>query len=93
MENISGTWVYPIASPEWVAYHWDVSRAVASAYAAGKPLSLGLYSADGERHSGKYFISSDTNDYNAEFRPTLSVRFVNACDLECAAIYIPLVFR
>jgi hypothetical protein len=76
VENISGTWVPPMsASLEWpgVPHHWDVSYAVAKSYAAGSPLRLALYSGDGAYHSGRYFTSSDTGDWNTEGRPTLRV--------------------
>jgi hypothetical protein len=75
LENISGTWVEPIGFPGWpgIPRRWDVSRAVAQALAAGEPLRLALYSADGAYHSGRYFSSSDTGDWNAEARPTLKV--------------------
>jgi hypothetical protein len=71
LENISGTWVYPPDEVPKVPYHWDVSRAVADAYAHGEPLRLALYSVDGERHTGKYFWSSDFDGVNS--RPTLRV--------------------
>jgi hypothetical protein len=75
-ENVSAAWVDPIASfPGWPgsAREWNVSGAVAQAYAAGEPLRLALYEADGAYHSGKYFVSSDTGDWNEKGRPTLSV--------------------
>jgi hypothetical protein len=68
--------VNPVTSfPGWpgVPYSWDVSYAAAWALARGTPLRLVLYSADGPRHSGKYFSSSDTGDWNAVARPTLVV--------------------
>lgn len=77
-ENIGGNWVEPLTThPGWpgVARHWDVSYAVAKAYARGEPLRLILYSADSNYHSGKYFVSSDTGDWNAEGRPRLEVRW------------------
>ncbi len=52
---------------------WDVSYAVAQAYARGEPLRLILYSADSDYHSSKYFVSSDTGDWNVESRPRLDV--------------------
>lgn len=76
LENIGGQWVEPLTSfPGWpgVAVDWDVSRAAAQALEAGLPLRLALYSADTAMHSGKYFISSDTEDWNAKGRPTLTV--------------------
>ena len=75
-ENIGGSWVNPITDwPGWpgVPRTWDVSYAVARAYARGEPLRLVLYSADSAYHSGKYFVSSDTGDWNAEGRPRLEV--------------------
>jgi hypothetical protein len=77
-ENIGGTRVDPVRSwPGWpgIPYTWDVTRAVAEAYAAGQPLRLALYSADGDYDSGKYFVSSDTEDWNAKGRPTLTVQW------------------
>jgi len=58
-----------------VPYTWDVSRAVAEAYAEGDPLRLALYSADGEYHSGKYFWSSDAGELA---RPALQVLWGDA---------------
>ena len=75
VENVSAAWVDPTAFPGWpgLPRQWDVTGAVAQAYAEGRPLRLVLYSADGPYHSGKYFVSSDTGDWNAEGRPTLTV--------------------
>ena len=75
-ENIGGRWVTPITSqPDWpgIPWQWDVSYAVAQAYAAGAPLRLILYAADSDYHSGKYFVSSDTGDWNTRGRPVLRV--------------------
>ncbi len=80
-ENISQAWVSPVTNfPGWpgVPYTWDVSLAAAQAYAAGKPLRLVLYTADDAFHSGKYFISSDTGDWNAAGRPALNVTWGTA---------------
>lgn len=93
IENVTGTWVYPISSPYWVEYKWDVSRAAAQAKAAGQPLRLALYSADGEYHTGKYFISSD-GDYVG--RPTLQVVYGSACEPpngSCSNYYLPITRR
>lgn len=76
LENISGAWVHPLSStPPWpgVPRVWDVSYAVAQALARGEPLRLAFYSADSDYHSGKYFVSSDTGDWNTEGRPRLDV--------------------
>jgi hypothetical protein len=76
VENVAAGWVDPLITfPGWpgVRREWDVSRAVAEAYAAGGPLRLALYEADSAYDSGKYFVSSDTGDWNAEGRPTLTI--------------------
>ena len=76
LENIATTMVNPVSSnpiPPGVPVRWDISRAVATAYATGTPLRLVLYSADSAYHSGKYFWSSDIPDFSAEGRPTLDI--------------------
>lgn len=76
VSNHRRTWVNPVATiPPWpgIPYEWDVSGLVANAYKAGKPLRIALYSADSAMHSGKYFVSSDTGDWNEEGRPTLVI--------------------
>ncbi len=76
VQNVARADVNPITNfPGWpgVPITWDVSGAVAEAIAVGEPLRLALYSADSEQHSGKYFTSSDTGDWNANGRPTLEV--------------------
>lgn len=75
-ENVSRSWVgvlmqYP--GLPGVPRQWDVTRAVAEAYQQGVPLRLALYSADGPMHSGKYFFSSDMDDYAQSSRPSLTV--------------------
>ncbi len=73
LENVAAAWadVFPDLPGE--PRQWDVSRAVAEAYAAGTPLSLALYESDWHYHSGKYFWSSDVDDWSASMRPTLTV--------------------
>jgi len=73
VENVSSTWadVFPALPGE--PREWDLSRAVAGAYAAGTPLRLALYESDWAYHSGKYFRSSEMNEYEAYMRPTLRV--------------------
>ena len=93
-ENISGTWVKPrdYEKPDQ-PYQWDVSRAVNQAYKSGEPLRLALYSADGERHTGKYFWSSDVEDSNAVVRPALQIMLGVPCTgpgITCRYIFIPL---
>jgi hypothetical protein len=75
-ENLSQAWVSPLEGfPGWpgVAHEWEVSYAVAQAYSANQPLNLVLYEADAARHSGKYFSSSDTGDWNENGRPSIVV--------------------
>lgn len=73
-DYVAASWVNPLdVSPPWpgIPRHWDVSGAVAEAYAAGTPLRLALYSPDWAFHSGRYFFSSDISDEAG--RPTLSI--------------------
>jgi hypothetical protein len=75
-ENVSAAWAYPldpVPPRPGVPRHWDVSRAVANAYAAGTPLSLALYDSDWAYNSGKYFVTSDADEWEAAGRPTLVV--------------------
>ena len=76
LENISRLRVDPVIEfPGWPGLPrvWEVSRAVSQAYHSGEPLRLVLYSADGPMHTGKYFISSDTGDWNELGRPSLTI--------------------
>jgi hypothetical protein len=78
VENVSQTWVDVIPPPglPWpgAARSWNVTWAVLQAYAGQQPvLRLALYEADSAYHSGKYFTSSDTGDWNEVGRPTLTV--------------------
>lgn len=76
IENVSQTWVEWLAEyPGWpgLPRSWDLSRAVVDAYSEGQPLRLAFYSADSERHSGKYFLTSDIDDDSVAGRPTLVV--------------------
>lgn len=87
-ENLGGTWVDPVDffNPG-VPYQWDVSKAVATAYAQQAPLRLAFYSADGAYHSGKYFWSSDADE---SVRPLLQVRWgepVSATE----QLYLPVI--
>ncbi|MCC6752181.1 MAG: DNRLRE domain-containing protein [Deltaproteobacteria bacterium] len=80
LTNTGGATVGVLAAfPGWpgVARDLDVSWAAARAYERGEPLRLVLYSADDAYHSGKYFVSSDTGDWNAQGRPTLTVQMGN----------------
>lgn len=93
-ENISGAWVKAKTTAIWPTYTWDVSRAVAEAYAAEEPLRLALYSADGDYHTGKYFSSSDWTEEKG--RPFLSIRWGSACsgaNITCRFSFLPLTRR
>ncbi len=63
----------PVIPPPGLAVTWDVSLALAQAYAAGQPLQLVFYSTDNQYNTGKYFWSSTVGSYNAAGRPTLQV--------------------
>ncbi len=72
-DYVGATWVDPLdETPPWpgIPRHWDVSGAVAEAYATGAPLRLALYSPNWPMNSGKYFFSSDAGGDGA---PTLTV--------------------
>lgn len=79
LENFAGTWVSPYRTGQidWpgTPYNFDVSQAVADAYAEGQPLRLAVYSADSDLHSGKYFTSSFAENWNWEGRPVIEVTF------------------
>lgn len=75
-ENIDVVRITPLsAHPGWpgVAYTWDATEAVAAAYAAGQVASLAIYDSAAGRNTSKYLTSSETGDWNAEGRPTLTV--------------------
>lgn len=79
LENISQTWVEPIEEFDgWpgVPYEWDITSAIQTALNHNDNfLSLALYSADGAYHSGKYFSTSEVEDWNATARPTLVIEY------------------
>jgi hypothetical protein len=72
LENIIMARVDP-TNVAGVPRQWDVSYAVYQAYQSRGKLQLVLYSADGDYNTGRYFNSSDLNDYEAVQRPTLTV--------------------
>jgi hypothetical protein len=80
-ENVSQAQVPGLSTmPPWpgTARSFDLSYAVAQAAAAGQSqLMLAVYSPDTNYGSGKYFVSSETGDWNAEGRPTLQVAWGN----------------
>jgi len=75
-ENVAATWIYPITTPVgWpgIPYDWDATQAVAEDYANGRPVNVAIYGSDTSQHSSKYLTSSETGDWNAAGRPTLTV--------------------
>jgi hypothetical protein len=85
IENVAGTWVQPVQTGGEKAYEWDLSRAVAEAYATGATkLRLAVYSADGPYHTGKYFWTSDGIYWEPSRRPTLKVSWGDDCLNDCA---------
>jgi hypothetical protein len=80
VENVSRTRVEPLLTYPGlpgVPNTWDVSLAVARAYLSGQPLRLAFYEADAAIHSGKYFHSSDVDQYIVTSRPLLTVVWGN----------------
>ncbi len=83
IENYGGTWVGQVVNcgaPGGLAWpcvrrDWDVTRLVADAYAAGEPARIGLYSADSDYSTGKYFTSSEAGDWNVAGRPGLEIEW------------------
>lgn len=92
LENYSWTVVAPMADgdPLPKPVTWDVSRAVADALAAGAPLRLVLYSADGDYHSGKYFWTADAGIEN---RPVLNIMWGSQAPLDRELLYLPAVIH
>ena len=76
-ENITNILVPTKSKPviPWpgLAITWNISLAVAQAYATGQPLRLVFYDTDNQYNSGKYFTSSTVADWDATGRPTLQV--------------------
>jgi hypothetical protein len=77
-ENLSQGWVGAIDESQLgIPRYLDVSLAATRAYAAGKPLRLALYSADFYGGHGKYFFSSSSEDYDGNWRPSLTITLGN----------------
>jgi hypothetical protein len=84
-ENITQAWVNPTpncgngGALNWpcTPRTWDITGAVIEAYQSGKPISLVLYSSDEAYHSGKFFTTSDVDDWDADGRPTLTITWKN----------------
>ena len=73
LENYTWSWVQPVDNANDHSGRprtWDMSRAVADAYAGGEPLRLVVYSTDGDYHSGKYFWAAEADK---EVRPRLDI--------------------
>ncbi len=95
-ENITGAWVDPLLAypgEPGVARTWDVSRAADEAYQAGQPLRLVLYSADWPMHSGRYFWSSDHEEWRSEARPSLLVMWQGQPVTPVVQIWLPVITR
>ena len=78
VENVSHSlvpWLESYPGPKGIPRTWDVTTAVSEAYLTGKPIRLALYSADSERHSGKYFWSSEFD--LIESRPSLNISWTD----------------
>ncbi len=93
VENVAAAWADPLDPlPPWpgVPRQWDVSLAVARAHAAGTPLRLALYESDWAMHSGKYFVTSDTDDWGQAARPTLRVTWGTAA---ANLLFLPLITK
>ncbi len=78
-ENLAGCWgdrtgVMETGWDDLPAWEWDVTRAVAESVADGQ-VSLAIYSADSEYHTGKEFVTPDDfPDWgDPSQRPTLEV--------------------
>jgi len=87
-ENISRTVVNTVSDPTPYGqpYSWDVSKALADAYAAGQPLRLVFYSSDSAYNTGKYFFSSTIASWNANSRPTLQATLGNVAASSAASV-------
>lgn len=88
--NISRLRVSPLPSyPGWpgIPLTWDVSLALLEAIKNDKQLHLALYSSDYERHSGKYFFSSDSGDSEDSARPILTVYWINTKRIDKGIFY------
>ena len=73
LENYTWSWIQPVDNANDHSGRprtWDMSRAVADAYATGEPLRLVVYSTDGDYHSGKYFWAAEADK---EVRPRLDI--------------------
>lgn len=85
IENHGGSWMGQVVgcgAPGGIAWpcvqrDWDVTRLVAESYAAGEPARIGLYSADSDYSTGKYFTASEVGDWNVAGRPALVIEWGN----------------
>ena len=83
IENISSAWVDPAPPLVWpgAEYIWDVSKGVKDSYTEGGPFNIVIYTADYQYSSGKYFVSSDTGDWNEVGRPTVVITYGDLTDI------------
>ncbi len=90
-ENISRSVVNTVSGQTVFGqpYSWDVSQAMADAYASGQPLRLVFYSSDSAYNTGKYFFASTVGDWNAQGRPTLQATLGNIATSSTASVHIP----
>ncbi len=75
-KNLDMIEITPLNSfPGWpgVPYTWNATEAVVTAYAAGQPVDLAIYDSASDRNTSKYFVSSETGDWNFAGRPTLTI--------------------
>ena len=92
LENYTWSWVPPVDNANDHSGRprtWDLSRAVADAYAGGEPLRLVVYSTDGDYHSGKYFWAAEADK---EVRPRLDIMW-GAAGFSLAAIPVKQMIR
>jgi hypothetical protein len=93
VENIGGARVPVISFPGWndpsAFRYWDVTRGVAQACQAGEPFRIALYEADGAYHSGKHFVRSTVEDWNADARPRLEIILGRGASSNAAACFHP----
>lgn len=79
IRHLDRQWVNPKLTPlVWPGdkYQWDITKAFSNLN-EDTHLYLGLYSADGDYHSGKYFSSSYTGEWNSEAKPKITIYYKN----------------
>lgn len=94
LEHIDDVWVEPIDGYQQppLPITFDVTKAVSDAHRGDRPVVLGVYAADWNLHSGKYFWSGHTNV--PRWRPVFRVTYGTADDVPAdlgAPIFMPFV--